>query len=189
MKWESVNLHIEHLLPGLATFVLVARLLADTSVTGIVTGPGKMFLENEFIAGGVFVATAYLLGVVTVVISRCALDRLSEGFPRPFVIRLLSRGQLVNKRRAAINEEYRTKLRAVLASTNEEVKKEVLKRRETGRLVRSSLVPAILAVLVTTMDQPSWLRVVLVLIVFSLILFLYAYAEAMVYEECLLVDI
>jgi len=188
MKWESLNLHIENLLPSLVTFVLVASLFPKDLFVRIAAPPVDKLLANDFIAGGIFVATAYMLGTIAVTISRLIIDRLSEAFLRPRFLRLLSRGRLAEKSWKLINEEYREKIKATLASQNEEVKKEVIKRRERGRLVRAALVPTLLSVLVVGSNQAVWLRCLSLLPALTVILCLYAYVEATIYEECLLLE-
>src|SRR5712671_6655985 len=97
MEWESLNLHLENLLPGLVTFILMTLLLPDTFTKHFAVEPAKKLLANEFIAARIFVAIAYMLGVLTVVISRLIVDRLPERFPRPILLRALSRGRLAGK--------------------------------------------------------------------------------------------
>ena len=101
-------------------------------------------------------------------------------------MRALSRGRLTGKTLKAINEDYRAKIKSALAGQNEEVKKEVVKRRERGRLVRTALVPTLLVVIVITTGQSFWLRGASALGALALFLFLYAYVEVTIYEECLL---
>ena len=189
MKWENVNLHLENLLPGLVTFVLLSVLLPCSIANLLTRNLPQTLLSNEFVAAGIFVGAAYLLGVVAVVVGRLLVDRPSEWFPRPFLLWVFSRPRpkWKDSKFKDLNENYRAALKTALRNANEEVKAEVLKRRERGRLVRTTLIPTLLVVIALTDGTSLCTRAIFVLVAYLLQLFLYAYSEVCVNEECLLV--
>lgn len=186
MKWEGLNLHLENLLPGIVSLVLIYALLPQEIAVILFSERIKEIIKSEFIEASVFVASAYMLGVLIVAFSRFAVDRLSELFPRPYLIRKLSRGALSSKSNKEINEEYRYKIAIVLSSSNEAVKTEVIKRRERGRLARTAVIPTILAVLLLTNNSSVWIQGLSLISTIISMLFVYAYIEETIYEECLL---
>ena len=132
----------------------------------------------EFVLAVLFLATAYLLGLVSSVISRGIIDYLSEKFPRPMLISLLSHKSCseVKERlasydrhpslpsieredekrfwktevRLAWNKAYRGVLAEVTRSGPEKGILEVQRRREQGRLVRNLFFPLLVTTLVIT---------------------------------------
>jgi hypothetical protein len=187
MKWEGLNLHLENLMPGVVSLVLIYALLPHDIAAVLSSERIKEIIKSEFIAAGVFVASAYMLGVLIVAVSRFSVDRLSELFPRPHLLRKLSRGALSGKSNKEINEEYRSKICVALSSSNEAVKTEIIKRRERGRLARTSVVPTLLFVLLLTSNSSLWVKGLSLLCTIIFVLFVYAYIEETIYEECLLV--
>ncbi len=184
MKWESINLHLENLFPGLVSLFLLMRLLPAWIVLPF---SQNSFRTNELFDSGVLLAASYLLGAVAVAVSRLLVDRVSEKLPRPLLLSLLSRGPLKGMSFKHINDNYRDKLRHALSSGNDLVKQEVARRRERGRLVRTALIPAILAVVLVTSSSSAIAVVLWALLAFVVLLFIYAYVETTIYEECLLV--
>jgi hypothetical protein len=98
----------------------------------------------------------------------------------------LSRDQLKDKTNSEVNIEYRSQIARVLSNANEDIKKEVNKRRQTGRLVRSTLIPIVLVVFIATAGQGWPLRFAAIGLAAGLNLVAYAYMEFSIYEECLL---
>jgi hypothetical protein len=186
MKWENLDLHLEILLPGIVTLVLLLSLLPPDTAASFINEPVKRLLENEFPAGALFVASSYMVGVVNFILTRIFLDRMSEVAPRPWLIRRLSRDQLKEKTNSEINREYRGQIARILSSTNDDIKREVQKRRETGKLVRSTLIPVVLVVLVATSGQGWVFKFAVICLVAMLNLIAYAYVEFSIYEECVL---
>jgi len=187
MKWENLNLHIENLLPGIVCTVLILSKFPNglESIQGI--DALKPFLNNSFVLSSIFVAVSYIFGAIAVVLSRFVIDRPSEWFPRPLLLRLLSRGNLNNKCFQDINDTYRSAIKRALEGKNDAVKVEVLKRRERGRMVRTAVFPSVLAALMwpTGLDFP--LRIVIAVSAIIIVLFVYAYTETTVYEESTLI--
>jgi hypothetical protein len=83
---------------------------------------------------------------------------------------------LVRKARG-INRSYRDAISHALQGGSDEIKAEVLRRRERGRLVRTGLVPAVLSVWTFV---PGWTASAAA---FLLVLLLYAYLEVTIYQE------
>ena len=106
--------------------------------------------------------------------------------PRPLLIKLLSRGSLKGKSWDEVNKDYREKLKQVMASNNDPVKQEVSRRRERGRLVRTALVPSILAALLVNLRCSLLIISFSVVFIYVFITVIYAYVEATIYAECLL---
>lgn len=186
MKWGGLNLHLENLLPGIVSLVLIYALLPQQVVDILASDRIKEIIKPEFISAGVFVASAYMLGVLIAAISRLALDKPSELLLRPRLLRLLYRESLSGKSVKQVNKEYRRQIRAVQESNNETVKSNVSKRREQGRLARTSVVPTLLAVLLLTSNLTLCARMLSLVVTIILALFVYAYIETTIYEECLL---
>jgi hypothetical protein len=187
MKWESLNLHIENFIPGLISTILLVALfptLFDQENQEIL---GKL-LSNEVLQIGLFVSTAYIIGVLVVVLSRIIIDRLSELFPRPILLKIFARGKLKNKSFNEINEAYRKSIRRVLNSEKDSIKTEVLKRRERGRLLRTSFFPSLLAIFYLASDENIWWIFFYIFIALVVFIVLYAYVENTIYEECQLIE-
>ncbi|MBI2423016.1 MAG: hypothetical protein HYV27_09330 [Candidatus Hydrogenedentes bacterium] len=184
MKWDDLNLHLENLLPGVLASTLAYMLLPLSIADKLRAISPPAIREDEFLLATCFLATAYICGVFCVAISRLVLDRLSEMGPRPLMIRLLSRGSLVGVALRDINENYRRSIASVLHSGNQVIIDEVEKRRQRGRLARTSLIPSILFVIAATSDLSVWIRLVWILATVSILLVCYSYIEFTIYEEC-----
>jgi hypothetical protein len=181
MKWETLDLHLENLLPGLITLPLLLSIV-PVNVQNRFRAPSAMnLLGSDAIRVGVFLATAYVIGVIAVVVSRLAIDWFSSLWPRPLMLRL-SRNALTGTK-DEVNAKYRKALGDVLSCGLDQKIKEVLKRRERGRLIRTSLIPLILAAWIASADHSLVVRLLLEGFVFVAILLLYAYVEVTIYHE------
>lgn len=61
MKWESFDLHLENLFPGLVSFYLLLAVLPEATL--------RLFVEHrypigEYLSGGVFLAASYMIGAI-----------------------------------------------------------------------------------------------------------------------------
>jgi hypothetical protein len=183
-SWKSLNLHLENLLPGILTLVMIAHLLPES----VLSDPMENgILKNELMRGGVFVSVAYMLGVVAVAFCRI-LDPLSAKRPRYWALRLLAIDKTeIDKARQnekpidSVNRHYRERIREALSIAGTEVKAEIAKRRERLHLLRAALVPAVLFPWVFPLD--GLLKIALTIANAIVILFLYAYLEVAVYDE------
>ena len=80
-----------------------------------------------------------------------------------------------------INGDYREAISHALQDGSDEIKTEVLRRRERGRLVRTALVPAVLGAVIVL---PGWWAAAGgAVVMFVLVLLLYAYLEVTIYQE------
>lgn len=183
MKWEGLDLHIENLVPGVATFVLLLALLPKTVLDTAGPSAASVLLENNFIAGGVFVATSYLIGIFNVAICRCIIDPISSVWPRPQLFRLFYRGRFKGKTNAEINQAYRDAAQAALVSDSEYKRAEIKNRRERGRLLRSGIFPMALFLWWVAGDLSIWAKIPIQIGGLAIGVFLYAYIELTIYQE------
>ena len=192
MKWQGLEFHIENLVPGVVSVALLA-LIFDTAGDSVLPEP------PEILAAGItgpllLLATSYLLGAIAVAVSRFLLDRPSECLPRRMFILWLDRGdekpgdggtaEAESLAWGNVNDRYRAQIATAMRHGTDSLKVELTKRRERGRIVRTSLVPGVLAVfwLVAQMRQSAFLW--LVPAVYVAVLFVYAYTEFTIWEEC-----
>ena len=183
MKWEGLNLHIENLVPGMATLVLLLALLPKTVLDTASDSAAPALLKNAFVAGGVFVATSYLLGIFIVAICRCVIDPISSAWPRPRLFRLFYQGRFTGKTNAEINQAYRDAIQAALVSESEYKRAEIKNRRERGRLLRSGILPAALFFWWIAGDLTVWAKIPIQIGGLAIGVFLYAYIELTIYQE------
>lgn len=101
------------------------------------------------------------------------------------MLRHLSHGSLRERSDKEANQDYRDKIRQVLTSEKELIKKEVTQRRERGRLVRTALIPLMLTVPLVTSSFCLVAILVFELVTLAVVVFLYSYVELTIYEECL----
>lgn len=189
MKWDvALSLHIENLIPGLLTLFLASYWLPEPLVEEL-RGSGLRgeIMSKEVAAGAVLVALAYLLGAMAVALSRAILDPLSRATIQPALLWAFD-GSLRRKAKDArglvqkariINRDYRDAIGHALHSGSEEIKTEVLRRRERGRLVRTALVPAVLGAFIAV---PGW-HAGGAIVAFLLVFLLYGYLEVTIYQE------
>lgn len=177
MNWEKLDVHLENLVPGLATVWAISLFWnpADSASNG-----------SGVIVSVALIGVAYLLGVVVNVLSRLLLDRPSQKWTRAWVFRKLGGLKLENVESATrdqINEAYN--LYCTIAIEEEKATAvEVAKRRQTARLLRSALVPGIILIwhlLSTTFPLHGMIG--LTLITYFLVLLLYGFAELTILDE------
>ena len=95
LTWQEVELHAEHLVPGL---LLVGGYVA----TGLPQPHG--FGKSELVGGAVFVAAVYALGLVAAHLSRMVLDLMSERWLRSFVFGRRVHGDRERLREALLSD-------------------------------------------------------------------------------------
>ena len=183
MKWEGLNLHLENLLPGLVSLYLLLGLVTIETNKILSNDILKILNSNQFIISGVFISGVYLLGVISVAISRFLIDRISEYSLRPLLLKIFPKGGLKGKSIKEINVIYRNAIKKTFSSKNETVINEIIKRRERGRLIRTTLFPVIFSMIYLSIGL-IWSIVTVLFIIFS-----YAYIENTIYEESLLIVI
>lgn len=186
LGWKDFERHFDNIIPGI---LLSAELIA----LGLPVPP-PLSGRSGFFQAAVFVAASYALGLVSALVSRHALDLVSERGLRAFVFERFVHGKRPDmlayyegidprlhedltrerERRLAVrtaewNALYRSALRM-------SIRAEVDRRRAQGRIVRNLLLPSILAgVLFAKVNSlPVWLWLAIGAL---LIVYLYAYAE------------
>src|SRR5258708_4095557 len=80
MDWKNANLHIENLVPGMFL----------AGLASLHWGWKPTDAGSGIIIPAVFIAMSYGAGVISAVLSRAIVDRISESGPRAFVLWLYS---------------------------------------------------------------------------------------------------
>lgn len=178
MNWEKLDVHIENLVPGI---VLLTVLILGWP-TAI-----PVFANHEGLFAIAFVGVAYMLGAVGNVLARLLLDFVSEKTVRPYFLRFFAgdRLKVAHLSQSEINQRYSAIIATGLSCGNSKIEAEVAKRRQTGRLLRSALIPALLAIVVTGRHF-SWSfrrEILAIFAVYAALLLIYAYAEVAIFHE------
>jgi len=178
MNWEKLDLHVENLIPGV---VLLAEILI-----GWQTDLGALANHDALLAIA-FVGAAYMSGAIANVSSRLLLDVVCRKTVRFYFMRLFldHRIGIQNPSRQDVNLRYSAVITAGLSCGNERISIEVAKRRQTGRILRSSLIPIVLFVVILGTRQHWYLvwTVFAATAAYAGLLLLYAYAEVIVFQE------
>jgi hypothetical protein len=85
MKVETLGFYLENLLPGVVILYGILLLLPSTSGTYYLITQLQI---SEFLLSVLFITFAYVLGLISAMLSRVIVDNLSELFPRPFFLAL-----------------------------------------------------------------------------------------------------
>lgn len=180
MDWEKLDIHIENLVPGLAT---VWALSQFRGIRGI-----QANVESAVVVGIALLGVAYFLGVFANVVGRALLDLVSEHLTRQLMFRISCESKLKGARnasRAALNKAYNRYCTSAIQ--NQHICKEVAKRRQTARLLRSSLIPVV--VLTLYLRPHFWGQLVILQVAcvafleYGVLLLLYGYSEATILHE------
>jgi hypothetical protein len=174
--WSSISLHVENLVPGLATGGIVLAAYHDHLLVKDLTDAGTL-------AAVLFVCCCYMVGAATNIVARFVLDNLSHWFVRPLMLLLFARDKLENRQFTAwkaVNKEYSKAITDGLLCSEPRIANEVVHRRETGRILRSGWPPAILAVWLFdhSLDRLSFSVVLTVAWLVA-----YAFAEVTIFRE------
>lgn len=182
----DLSLHLENLVPGVVSAFALGKLLTDDASSKLLLGgPFETILKSEFGSAVLFLCIAYLVGAVSILLSRLVVDSLSWVFFRPVAF-----GWLVGKRLKHRNGDkdvpFYDRLRvynATLSNAYKEGSKdritEIDRRRERARLLRATLVPVSL-LLVAAKSPAIWCQLGGLTL---LITALYAYGEVAVFQE------
>lgn len=179
MNWEKANLYVENIVPG------VVLLTAGLSVWKVDL---STITDNSVLLGTIFVASSYMVGAMGNVLAYFLLNYASQGTIRPLMLRFFApRGleSLADLTNDSINRRYSEVIDAGLSCGNARIEGEVEKRRQTGRILRSTLSPAWLTLIALFRYEcwPSW-QIVLVCLGYYLgLLVLYGFAEVIVFKE------
>jgi len=198
MNWQTVELQIETLIPG----VLI---LSGILLLGHIAVPDKWPTGQDVLNIGLFVSASYALGLVSSYLTRIVLDFLSERGPRAMVVHLFSHTTLSDavkvysngKRKARFHADleheqrrfvgkwipcvakWNAVYRCALRDTSK--RSEVDRRRSQGRLMRNLASPLLLgAVLISEGTCQCLLYAISGLVICVL---LYAYAECVNFVE------
>lgn len=178
MNWEKLDIHIENIIPGI---VLLTVLLIGWEIPlGSLSGRDGLLVSS-------FIGVSYMLGAVSNVLARLLLDFILTKTLRPYFMRFFLGHRLENDdpSPSEISMRFSTVITAGLSCGNARVEAEVAKRRQTGRIIRSTLIPSILTIVATARHQ-SWgaLQGILAGIgIYTAILIVYGYAEVVVFQE------
>jgi hypothetical protein len=179
MNWDKLDIHLENLVPGLATIWVISQWYSPKISAGL-----------EVIVGVALVAVAYLAGVIVNVLSRLTVDRPSEWWTRAPIFRRLARQKLTGVEQAS-REEINQAFNHYCTCAIKEAKataREVEKRRQTGRLLRSSLIPGVLFVWHLWWGTLQTICMIAIMIPITiaawfLLLLLYGFAEVSILDE------
>ena len=135
-----------------------------------------LFVQQPFISGLFLVAVAYLLGVLVFILSRFLVDTVSEHTFRPILLKLFLWKEFTNLP-SEINSKYRKKIEEVLKlDEGNSFRREVLVRRQRGRLLRTLVIPLML------LSDPS-LDALMLLVYYFCFVIVYSYSELAIYQE------
>lgn len=185
MQWEGLNLHIENLVPGIATLSLTLALLPSPVIESVNQSAVSTLTSNSFIVGGAFISTSYLIGIFSSSICRCIIDPISAAGPRAFMFRKFYPDLFKEKDNSAVNKAYRAATQKGLDSQSEYKRTEMKNRRERGRLLSSGTLPIALFILWATGNYSVWTQISLLFLFIDICIFLYAYAELTIFQESL----
>ena len=177
MNWDKLDIHLENLIPGIVLLsIIVAKWTPDLNP----------FSGNQVALGTAFVATAYMLGAVTNIFSRVALDPVSAITFRTPMIKIFAKRKISDiddRSMDALNSRYSFLIDQAMICGNDIVIKEVQKRRQTGRLCRSALVPAVLVIVVLLWKHINSWALSSIPLAYLIMLLLYGYSEVAVFTE------
>jgi len=179
---SKLNVYIENLLPG----ALILAQLTALVPKGMVGQYPQQFawLMSQAVAGAVtFTAAAYLLGALAVTVSKLLLDGSSAHPIRPILLRIRYPKYFARQSKSGVNDAYGAAIWTAERNAAEDRRTEIQKRRERGRLIRGSLLPAMLAL--WTVKSGGWFATALLTILcYAAILILYAYSEVELFRAC-----
>ena len=196
MKLEGISLYLENLLPGIVILGGILALLPQPQQnTGLLLSE---ILKSEFVLAIFLLSVAYMLGVISAVISRLFVNSLvSEKLTRPLMLMIFTQTPYaILKTALSLPEEkswrkrwhqtYRAALAYQMVEGSPEVKAEILRRREQGRLVRNLFFPLVLGAAAISHQFGVGNIWVIVLTAGVASILLYSYAEYTTFAEAVL---
>jgi len=176
VNWDKIELHVEHLIPGLVTGGVVA---AYFKVPDMRTG------LPDVVGAAILVAILYMVGTLGNILSRLVLDSVSKYTLRPLFINAFARDARMGWKYKGLQDDYSAAIDAGLTCGQPIVEAETAKRRIAGRIVRSSLVPVwVLVCGLSAQNGWAWAPLLgMLAATYFAILTLYAYAEVALYKE------
>jgi hypothetical protein len=175
--------HVENLVPGFVTLLMVATLLPPGYRNPIQNPDVVRLLAEPVFLALLAVSAAYLVGAIVFEVSRLLLNPASAWTLRPIFLRISCEG-FRGKLRKGINAHYGFTLGRALSCENKpDIRQEVVRRRQRARLIRTCLAPALLA---AARCPYPWVALP---VAFIAILAIYAYAEVTIYQEAELAEV
>lgn len=179
MNGEKLNLYVENIVPGV---VLLTAVLAVWKVDL------RAITDNDVLLGTIFVASSYMVGAMGNILAYLLLNYVSQNTIRPLMLRFFTpRGleSLESLTKESINRRYSEVIDVGLSCGNARIEGEVEKRRQTGRILRSTLSPAWLALIVILRNEcwPAWEILLVCIGYYVALLLLYGFAEVIVFKE------
>jgi len=174
------DIHIENLFPGLA-ILTISRYYFEIDLLGNV--------ESDIFLGAAFIAVAYMAGAVGNILAYLLLNQLSQLAVRPWMLIIFRPSEFKNcekKTPRHINKRYSCAVDIGAECGNPRVETEVEKRRQTGRILRSSLIPSMMLVFayLSSSGQSGISIVGYLVVTYIALLLLYAFAEYVLFKEC-----
>jgi hypothetical protein len=193
MKLEGLNLYLENLLPGIVILGSLLILVHPPQSTNVFA---LEITKSEFLLSVFFLSIAYMLGVISAVISRL-FSIISDELTRPIMQKLFTQIPYDELKTAlSLQEEKNWRKRwhkayraAVAYQINEgkpEVRNEVIKRREQARLIRNLFFPLVFGAAAFSQlfqTRNAWILISTVGVA-SILLF--SYAEYTTFAEAIL---
>lgn len=187
MDEDKLLPHVENLVPGFVTLLLLAVCVPAHVQNPVQHAELAALLRQPVIATLFITATAYLTGVVVFVASRLIVDTASTWTFRWILLLAFDGSDFRPKPGngwrswlawlSNINAIYFGRLKKALDETSKPLaRREVIKRRERARHIRTALLPAAFLGYQTWGSRGFFLA-------FATVVLLYAYAEVAVYRE------
>ena len=176
MIWEKIELHVEHLVPGLVVGgVIVAHVELPVFRTQV----------PDLAMVAIMIAAAYVMGTLGNVMSRLAVNPMSKLTLRRLFLNWFGRLRKERWKWSEWDDEFSTVIDYGLSCGNKHIEIETVKHRTTLRIVRSSLVPVCTLICFRGFDS-DWTPLGMMMLIamsYAMILALYAYSEVGLYRE------
>lgn len=183
MKAEGLILHVENLVPGIVTLILILALLPSSAQQWSTNPQISPLLQNGFIASVAFVAVSYVVGVFTVAASRSVIATISSTLVRPVLLRWLYGDTFRGKTFGEVHRGYHEAIQKALYHSGEHKHSEVRNRRQRARILRSAIVPLVLFVWLLSSNSALWITLLYEFITVAAALLLCSYSEVTIYQE------
>lgn len=215
--WEFLDSHIENLIPGILVLTLVicsfsslhdqfigpstqhgvhdqaTGLTAQNSVhdqaTGLTTQNSvhELFEKYPYLAVGTLLSAAYLIGVLCFILGRALVHWFSRWILRRLAFRVCLGVSFTDFGPKRLDRLHRMMISKAMKVGTAEVRGELHKRRQRGRLLRTAFFPAAFLAYAMSAHWQDWARLgwasALIFLTWVLISCIYAYAEVCVFEE------
>ena len=181
IDFSRLNVHVENLVPGVV-ILAISTWQFDLDLSGLRE-------QDAWIWTITFAGVAYMAGVIGNIAAYFLLNHVSQQTIRPRMLYYLRPGEFRDGptlSKADINARYSRAVDSGAGCAVVRVQAEIEKRRQTGRILRSSLIPALMTVYALLRKADcDWPLVLLGLVLtYSALLVLYAFAEFVLFKEC-----